>query len=99
MRFPYHQIDDDTIESAGNIQDSSSDRLSSGGASNDRHRNDDLEDLTTPSFRQLLPFWPFIIGIFQIVNGFLCAIFGRCSTVLCKILSVTFTTLLVYNQL
>ncbi|XP_060590040.1 uncharacterized protein LOC132745208 isoform X2 [Ruditapes philippinarum] len=64
MRFPYHQIDDDTIETAGNIQSSSS---------NTNTTEDDT--IFSPS-RALLPYWPFWCGYCQIGIGFLCGIFG-----------------------
>ncbi|KAL4218118.1 hypothetical protein ACF0H5_022854 [Mactra antiquata] len=71
MRFPYRQIEEDTIEPAGG-----SIQVEAGhGASNDVLRNSDLEDVS-PTFKQLLPHWPFITGIFQIFVGFLCGIFG-----------------------
>lgn len=67
MRFPYHEIEDDTLESMGNI-------TSGAGSTNGDIMVDD-DRMFCPT-RPLLPYWPQIAGWCQIVVGLLCAGFG-----------------------
>ncbi|XP_045181016.2 uncharacterized protein LOC123540235 isoform X6 [Mercenaria mercenaria] len=65
MRFPYHQIEEDSIETVGNIQ--------TRRASNEEMAEND--GTFSPS-KPLLPYWPFWCGCCQIAIGFLSACFG-----------------------